>query len=33
MNMLVGSDFDPAPDKIETQLSDHHLDAWIFDQP
>ena len=33
MNMLVGSDFDPAPDKIGAQLSDDHLDAWIFDQP
>jgi hypothetical protein len=33
MNMLVRSDFDPAPDKIGAQLSDHHLDAWICDQP
>jgi hypothetical protein len=33
MNMLVASDSDPAPDKIGSQLSDHHLDAWIFDQP
>jgi SAM-dependent methyltransferase len=33
MNMLVGSDFDPAADKIGVQLSDDHLGAWIFDQP
>src|SRR6516165_9627780 len=33
MNMLVGSDFEPAPDKIGAQLSHHHLDARIFDQP
>ncbi len=33
MNMLVGNDFDPAPDKIGAHLSDDHLGAWILDQP
>lgn len=33
MNMLVGSDYDAAPDKIGRDLSADRLSAWIFDQP
>jgi spermidine synthase len=33
MNMLVGSDYDAAPDKIGSDLSADRLSAWIFDQP
>ena len=33
MNMLVATDFDAAPDKIGSGLSEGHMSAWIVDQP
>src|SRR5260370_21885494 len=33
LNMLVATDFDAAPDKIGSGLSEGHMTSWIFDQP
>jgi SAM-dependent methyltransferase len=33
LNMLVATDFDAAPDLIGSDLSEGHVDSWIFDQP
>ena len=33
LNMLVATDFDAAPDLIGGDLSEGHMDSWIFDQP
>jgi SAM-dependent methyltransferase len=33
LNMLVATDFDAAPDLIGSDLSEGHMDSWIFDQP
>jgi spermidine synthase len=33
LNMLVATDFDAAPDKIGSDLSEGHMTSWIFDQP
>lgn len=31
--MLVATDFDAAPDLMGSDLSEGHMDSWIFDQP
>jgi SAM-dependent methyltransferase len=33
LNMLVATDFDGAPDMIGSDLSEGHMNSWIFDQP
>jgi len=33
LSMLVATDFDAAPDKIGSGLSEGHMTSWIFDQP
>jgi hypothetical protein len=33
LNMLVATDFDAAPDLMGSDLSEGHMDSWIFDQP
>ena len=33
LNMLVATDYDAAPDLMGGDLSDGHMDSWIFDQP
>ena len=33
LNMLVATDFDAAPDLIGGDLSEGHVESWIFDQP
>ncbi len=33
LNILVGGDFDGAPDVIGSKLSNHGFQAWILDQP
>ena len=33
MNMMADHDFDPAPDRIASRLSDRNLPAQIFDEP
>jgi SAM-dependent methyltransferase len=33
LNMLVATDFDAASDLMGSDLSEGHMDSWIFDQP